>query len=120
MKMRQCLRCGRRFASAGPHHRICRTCKRVRPPDEPEPEDQLDSEASRARREQGLRRLMGLPVREPGLARFFVGARQRFGTCQWIAGEPSGVEACKCGRPALRGSPYCAPHAARARLETGA
>jgi hypothetical protein len=36
------------------------------------------------------------------------------GPCQWIAGEPSEDDACKCGAPALEGRPYCGRHHARA------
>lgn len=35
-------------------------------------------------------------------------------TCQWIAGEPSPDDACKCGAPALSGRPYCEAHCKRA------
>lgn len=35
-------------------------------------------------------------------------------TCQWIGGEPSADDACKCGRPTIPGFSYCAPHVARA------
>ena len=31
-------------------------------------------------------------------------------TCQYIAGEPSADDRCKCRRPALPGSPYCEIH----------
>lgn len=34
--------------------------------------------------------------------------------CQWIEGDPSADEACKCGAPTQRGLPYCPRHAARA------
>ncbi len=30
--------------------------------------------------------------------------------CQYIAGEPTGGDACKCGRPARAGSAYCEDH----------
>jgi len=44
--------------------------------------------------------------------------------CQWIPGEPSAEDGCKCGRPAraigraprLRSIPYCDAHLARAYL----
>ncbi len=113
---RACLNCGRDFDSEGAHHRICRPCKRVRGLDEPDPEVQLDCEASQARRERGLRLLMDLPLRKRGLARFLVGADLTFRACQWITGEPSADDRCKCGRPAVSGSPYCAHHRDRARL----
>ena len=32
-------------------------------------------------------------------------------TCQYIAGDPSADDACKCRRPAMPGSPYCEIHA---------
>jgi hypothetical protein len=35
-------------------------------------------------------------------------------SCQWIEGEPSEDDACKCGKPAAAGRPYCPPHEARA------
>ena len=41
---RLCLNCRRSFPSEGVHHRICRLCKRVRSPDEPDSADGLDSE----------------------------------------------------------------------------
>lgn len=34
--------------------------------------------------------------------------------CQWIEGEPSVDDACKCGAPALAGRSYCPRHMARA------
>ncbi len=111
---RACLNCGRDFDSEGAHHRICRPCKRVRGLDDPEPEIQLDCEASQARRERGLRLLMDLPLRKRGLARFLVGADLTFRACQWIAGEPSADDGCKCGRPTVSGSAYCAYHRGRA------
>lgn len=113
-RRRPCLKCRRIFLSEGAHHRICRTCKRVRSPDEPEPDAQLDIDASNERRERGLRLLMDLPLRERGLGRFFTGADLGFRTCQWITGEPSADEACKCGRSTVRGASYCARHRARA------
>lgn len=36
--------------------------------------------------------------------------------CQWINGEPSGDNACKCGKPARSGSPYCPTHHNRCYL----
>lgn len=30
--------------------------------------------------------------------------------CQWIEGEPSEQDACKCGAPALPERPYCRKH----------
>lgn len=113
---RKCLRCGRTFPSEGNHQRICRTCKRTRSLDDPEPEEQLDSEASRARRERGLRRLMGLTTRRGGITRFFLGRGRLFETCQWIDGEPCADDSCKCGSPVRSPSAYCDRHAARARL----
>jgi hypothetical protein len=113
---RKCLKCGRSFPSEGSHQRICRVCKRTRSPDDNEPDERLDSEASRARRERGLRRLMGLPKRQQGLARFFRGRGQSFEMCQWIDGEPRANDSCKCGLPVRPGSAYCDEHAARAHL----
>jgi len=37
-----------------------------------------------------------------------------FDRCQWIAGEPSRDDACKCGAPTAPGSPWCPRHHARA------
>ena len=34
------------------------------------------------------------------------------GQCQYIAGEPSADDSCKCLAPAVPGRPYCGPHAA--------
>ncbi len=113
---RKCLRCRRAFPSEGSHQRICRACKRTRSPDDAEPDERLDSEASRARRERGLRRLMGLPMRQQRIAHFFVGRGQLFETCQWIDGEPRLNDSCKCGLPARRGSAYCDEHLDRAHL----
>ena len=36
-------------------------------------------------------------------------------TCQWIIGDPTADDACKCGEPAMDG-PYCARHMAMAYL----
>jgi len=30
--------------------------------------------------------------------------------CQWIAGEPTADDSCKCGETALVGKPYCEAH----------
>lgn len=42
----------------------------------------------------------------------FIGVQHQ--TCQWIEGEPSPDDGCKCGSPVLPGLPYCGRHAARA------
>ena len=34
-------------------------------------------------------------------------------TCQWIKGQPSANDACKCGAPVEEGRPYCLPHLER-------
>lgn len=34
--------------------------------------------------------------------------------CQWIAGEPSRIDDCKCGAAVVDGSSYCATHHVRA------
>lgn len=113
---RRCLRCSRLFRSEGIHQRICRTCKRTRSPDDSESEARLDSEASRARHERGLRKLMGLPLRQRGIARFFLGFALRFDRCQWIEGEPTADDSCKCGQLARHGSAYCEAHERRTLL----
>lgn len=42
-------------------------------------------------------------------------------TCQWIAGEPTGDDSCKCGAETLPGRPYCLEHELRAwRVGTAA
>lgn len=33
--------------------------------------------------------------------------------CQWIEGEPSADDRCKCGAPRVAGSAYCPEHYAR-------
>lgn len=40
------------------------------------------------------------------------------GRCQWIRGEPTADDSCKCGRPVAAGSrtPYCETHLRRAYL----
>jgi hypothetical protein len=38
-------------------------------------------------------------------------------TCQWIDGEPSADDACKCGAATVPGKPYCAAHWARAWVQ---
>jgi hypothetical protein len=113
---RECLKCGRTFLSEGIHQRICRACKRTRSPDDAESDEQLDSEASRARRAQGLRRLMGLPMHQQGLARYLVGLGHWFESCQWIDGEPTADDSCKCGLSVRHGSSYCDQHEDLARL----
>jgi len=40
--------------------------------------------------------------------------------CQWIEGEPSAEDACKCGQPSVEGRPYCSEHTARAYVKRGA
>lgn len=39
--------------------------------------------------------------------------------CQWIEGEPSADDACKCGRPALVGRSWCPDHFARVYIRKG-
>jgi len=40
--------------------------------------------------------------------------------CQWIQGEPSRDDTCKCGRPVHReGSPWCAAHYRRVYVRRG-
>ena len=46
------------------------------------------------------------------MRRGFTGPRPRL--CQWIEGEPSGDDSCKCLVPVEPGRPYCAAHWARA------
>ena len=109
---RRCLKCGRIFPSKGAFHRICRHCKRVRgpdDPDDPEAESSRDGEVSREQRERLLRALMGLPLAGRGRNQVLGGTASRFRTCQWILGEPSADEACKCGSTTLSGSAYCHP-----------
>lgn len=36
------------------------------------------------------------------------------GRCQWIAGEPTADDYCKCGRHVIPGLPYCGDHQAKA------
>lgn len=36
------------------------------------------------------------------------------GRCQWIAGEPSADDRCKCGQRAVPGLPYCPEHQLKA------
>mgnify|MGYP002624215135 FL=1 len=38
----------------------------------------------------------------------------RIKACQYIAGDPSHDDACKCGAPVQRGKPYCEAHQRRA------
>ena len=114
---RRCLKCGRIFPSKGAFHRICRHCKRVRGPDDPDDPDtgaSCDGEVSRERRERLLRALMGLPLAGRDRTEVLGGVAFRFRTCQWILGEPSADEACKCGSATLAGSVYCLRHRARA------
>lgn len=37
--------------------------------------------------------------------------------CQWIEGEPSFNEACKCGAPVVPEKPYCETHCKRAYVK---
>jgi len=114
---RKCLRCTRTFLSEGNYQRICRACKRTRSPDDADPDDRFDSDASRARRERCLRSLMGLSARQRGTVRFFAGHGHRFDACQWIDGTPSADDSCKCGRRVRQGSAYCSQHDDRTRRE---
>ncbi|RJF80930.1 hypothetical protein D3877_11890 [Azospirillum cavernae] len=34
--------------------------------------------------------------------------------CQWIEGEPTPDDSCKCGAPSAPGHAYCGPHLRRA------
>ncbi len=56
----------------------------------------------------------GKPRRVP-VRRMVGGARfGRTRACQWIEGQPSIDDACKCGARAEPGYPYCEPHLRRA------
>ena len=76
----------------------------------------------------GKARRMGLPSRQSPIIRFAPGEepvrpkrlptvkRRRlpkipvsFKTCQWIDGQPTKDDSCKCGQPATRGA-YCDEH----------
>lgn len=41
-------------------------------------------------------------------------------TCQYIAGDPSAEDACKCGKPVKEGSSYCPEHHGLCHLERAA
>ncbi|MCC6194597.1 MAG: hypothetical protein IT518_09040 [Burkholderiales bacterium] len=58
----------------------------------------------------GIMRQETARARTPILATSIAPAR----TCQWIDGEPSADDACKCGQPTMLGFSYCEPHLARA------
>lgn len=60
--------------------------------------------STRARGRHSLGYLRGPGAIVPG----FTGAPPR--TCQYIKGEPSADDSCKCGKPAEPGRPYCAEH----------
>ena len=53
---------------------------------------------------------VSLPVSSPRSGEREGGGRP----CQWIAGEPSADDACKCGAPVIEGTSYCEPHWRRA------
>ena len=67
---------------------------------------------------EGRRKALALPKSRPP---FWPGraapAPSILSGCQWISGEPTGDDSCKCGAPALIGLPYCAEHHAKARLK---
>lgn len=42
--------------------------------------------------------------------------KARFRTCQFIGGDPSANDACKCGNPTIDGGPYCAHHLERCTM----
>lgn len=59
--------------------------------------------------------LVGQPVVKPVVTGAGTLYRRRAGavnlkTCQWIEGEPSADDKCKCGEPVLFGMPYCKEH----------
>ena len=54
----------------------------------------------------------GMPLRLARMAKMASGAR--FRECQWIPGEPSADDACKCGAKTGRSRVYCPEHEARA------
>lgn len=45
------------------------------------------------------------------------GSKTRFRACQWIEGEPSASEDCKCLAEAMPGKPYCAPHWSKSHVK---
>ncbi len=63
-------------------------------------------------------RIAGLQLRALNQGRMPFGIQPGFEgpapkTCQYIAGRPSADDTCKCGRPSLPRSAYCAEHHAR-------
>ena len=113
------VRTGKGKAPAAPPPAIQRAPTLVLRPPEPEARttpgrggwhvSQAQSNAERRIREQN-----GHPLLPWAMTRSFLSVRgMRFHTCQWIEGQPSADDACKCGQPTQRGGPYCAAHHAR-------
>lgn len=63
--------------------------------------------------EQTRRRAAGMPVTALAIRPGFTGGPAR--RCQFIEGEPSPDDACKCGRAAEPGHSWCAAHLSRVR-----
>lgn len=70
---------------------------------------------AQSKAEQNIRRENGQKLLPWSIGRQFLVVRgMKFAACQWIAGEPSADDACKCRLPTDDG-PYCAEHQARGR-----
>lgn len=66
---------------------------------------------------QRVERAKGGTATYLAIRRGFVGTA-RFKECQWIAGDPSASDECKCRHPVEDGKPYCSDHAAIAYRKT--
>ncbi len=72
---------------------------------------------AQANADQRIRRERGLPLLPWAITRAFLSVvGMKFSRCQFIAGQPSVDEACKCGRP-TDGGPWCAEHHRRCTVK---
>lgn len=93
------------------------------------PKPPAKRQTRRVRRQQAaasemrLRKKLGMPTYSLNVRRLStaVGQGPRFKACQWIEGEPTADESCKCGEPTVAGrhAPYCHNHMARAYKKAG-
>ncbi len=89
--------------------------KRMGLPGRPSPIRHGGGEAKRRRR---VERRKALNERKEAVEPLETDWRPR--GCQWIEGEPSADDRCKCGKPVVPGASYCEPHLRRTVAATAA
>lgn len=78
----------------------------------------INDHGAQAKRQQQLRKDVGLPVRPLAITPLAKGPAPK--TCQWPIGDPRQPRFRFCNEPVVEGKPYCAKHCAKAYVACGA